>query len=76
MDLQTAISRLIKAELYTAKRATELRDLTRYRKKMIQQVASEKNRIVRILEDSNVKLSSILSDTSGVVATKSHQHAL
>ena len=48
----------------------ELRDLTRYRKKLIQDVASNKNRIIRILEDCNVKLSSVLSDTSGITATK------
>jgi transposase len=33
-------------------------------------VASNKNRIIRILEDCNVKLSSVLSDTSGITATK------
>ena len=44
--------------------------MTRYRKKLIQNVASNKNRIIRILEDCNVKLSSVLSDTSGVTATK------
>jgi Transposase. len=43
----------------------ELRDLTRYRKKLIQDVSSNKNRIIRILEDGNVKLSSVLSDTTG-----------
>ncbi len=48
----------------------ELRDLTRYRTKLIQHIASEKNRIIRILEDCNIKLSSVLSSTSGVVATR------
>jgi transposase len=48
----------------------ELRDLTRYRKKMIESISSNKNRIDRILEDCNVKLSSVMSHTSGVVATK------
>jgi transposase len=47
-----------------------LRDLTRYRTKLIQSVASEKNRIIRVLEDCNIKLSSVVSDTQGVVATK------
>ena len=61
---------LLKPSYIPPKEQRELRDLTRYRKKMVQQVASEKNRIVRILEDCNVKLSSVLSDTSGVVATK------
>lgn len=44
--------------------------MTRYRKKLIQDTASNKNRIIRILEDCNVKLSSVLSSTSGVTATK------
>jgi transposase len=47
----------------------ELRDLSRYKKKLKEQIASEKNRIIRMLEDANIKLSSVVSDTSGVVAT-------
>ncbi len=37
---------------------------------MIQSNASNKNRIIRILEDANIKLSSVLSSTSGAVGTK------
>ena len=48
----------------------ELRDLTRYRNKLIQHMASEKNRIVRILEDCNIKLSSVMSHLDGAVGTK------
>jgi transposase len=61
---------LLKPSYIPPKAQRELRDLTRYRVKLIQQVASEKNRIIRFLEDSNVKLSCVLSDTQGVVATK------
>ena len=61
---------LLKPSYIPPQKQRELRDLTRYRKKLIQQVASEKNRIVRMLEDCNVKLSCVLSDTNGVVATK------
>jgi transposase len=43
----------------------ELRDLTRYKRKLIQNVTSEKQRIEKILEDANIKLSSIASDTFG-----------
>ncbi len=50
-------------------RARQLRDLTRYRNKLIQQIASEKNRMMRILEDCNIKLSSVVSNTSGTTAT-------
>lgn len=48
----------------------ELRDLTRYKRKLIEQVSSEKNRIQKILEDANIKLSSVVSDMSGATATK------
>lgn len=61
---------LLKPSYIPPREQRELRDLTRYRKKLIQDVSSNKNRIIRILEDSNVKLSSVLSDTSGVTATK------
>jgi len=47
----------------------ELRDLVRYRKKVVAQAASEKNRIIKILEDANIKLSSVLSNVDGVVGT-------
>lgn len=61
---------LLKPSYIPAREQRELRDLTRYRTKLIQHVASEKNRSMRILEDCNIKLSSVLSDTSGVTATK------
>jgi len=44
----------------------ELRDLTRYRKKLLANGASERNRIQKILEDANIKLGSVLSDVFGV----------
>jgi transposase len=61
---------LLKPSYIPPKEQRELRDLTRYRTKMIQNIASEKNRILRILEDCNIKLSSVVSNTQGVVATK------
>ena len=61
---------LLKPSYIPAREQRELRDLTRYRTKLIQHVASEKNRTMRILEDCNIKLSSVLSDTTGVTATK------
>src|SRR5579859_8035684 len=44
----------------------ELRDLTRRRKKLIGAATGEKNRIDKILQDANVKLSNVLSDLFGV----------
>jgi transposase len=43
----------------------ELRDLTRYRKKRIGEQASERNRIIKLLEASNVRLASVASDPLG-----------
>ena len=48
----------------------ELRDLTRLRKKWIGHITSEKNRIQKVLESSNIKLSTIISDVFGVSGRK------
>lgn len=61
---------LLKPSYIPEREQRELRDLTRYRNKLIQHVSSNKNRIVRILEDCNIKLSSVMSHLDGVVATK------
>lgn len=61
---------LLKPSYIPPKEQRELRDLTRFRQKLIEHIASNKNRTIRILEDCNVKLSSVLNDTSGVVGTK------
>lgn len=61
---------LLKPSFIPPREQRELRDLTRYRRKLIQMVSANKNRIIRTLEDGNVKLSSVLSDTSGATATK------
>lgn len=61
---------LLKPSYIPPREQRELRDLTRYRTKLVQDISSNKNRIIRILEDCNVKLSSVLSDTSGVTATR------
>lgn len=42
-----------------------LRDLTRYRSKLISAIASEKNRVIKTLEIANIKLSAVLSDVFG-----------
>lgn len=61
---------LLKGSFIPCKSVRELRDLTRYKRKVVGQIASEKNRIHKFLEDANIKLSSVVSDLSGVVATK------
>lgn len=44
----------------------ELRDLTRYRSKLLGTGTSERNRVLKVLETANIKLGSVLSDVFGV----------
>ncbi len=64
------LSGLLKGSFIPPKPIRELRDLTRYRKKTVGQIASEKNRLQKILEDANIKLSSVVSSMNGATATK------
>jgi transposase len=64
------LSGLLKGSFIPPVDIRELRDLVRYKNKKTQVVASEKNRMIKILEDCNVKLSSVVSDVQGVSATK------
>lgn len=64
------LSGLLRGSFIPSKPTRELRDLTRYKRKVIDQISSEKNRIQKILEDANIKISSVVSSTSGATATK------
>jgi len=64
------LSGLLRGSFIPPKPTRELRDLTRYKRKVIEQVSAEKNRIQKFLEDANIKISSVVSSTSGVTATK------
>ena len=44
----------------------ELRDLTRYRRKLVQQRTGERNRLQKLLEMANIKLATVVSDVFGV----------
>lgn len=44
----------------------DLRDLTRYRRRLLGHATSEKNRIHKILQDANIKLTTYVSDLFGV----------
>jgi len=46
----------------------DLRDLTRYRTRLIQEKSSEVNRLQQVLEEANIKLGSVVSDIQGVSA--------
>ena len=61
---------LLKGSFIPERSLRDLRDLTRYKRKIVGQIASEKNRIHKFLEDANIKLSSVVSNLSGATATK------
>jgi transposase len=44
----------------------QLRDLTRYQRTLIREHAREKQRLEKILEDAQIKLSAVVSDLFGV----------
>src|SRR5438045_4898716 len=43
----------------------ELRELVRYRRKLIEAQAAERNRLLWLLETANIKLASVMSDVFG-----------
>lgn len=60
------LSGLLKGSFVPERKIRELRDLTRYKKKLINIISAEKNRIEKILQDCNIKLSSVATDIFGV----------
>lgn len=64
------VSGLLKGSFIPPVEIRELKDLVRYKKKVIGQASSEKNRILKILEDANIKLSSVLTEVDGVTGMK------
>jgi len=57
---------LIEPSMVPNREIRDLRDLTRYRRKLVQQTTSEKNRVHKILQDCNIKLTTYISDLFGV----------
>jgi transposase len=57
---------LIPASFIPPKPIRELRELNRTRRKLVGTMASEKNRIQKVLEDANIKLASVVSKIDGV----------
>jgi transposase len=56
---------LIEASFIPPVAIRQLRDLTRRRRKLLGDGASERNRVQKVLEDANVKLGNVLSDVFG-----------
>jgi transposase len=59
---------LLKASYIPEAPQRNLRDLVRYRTKLIQDRSSEINRVQKVLEDANIKLAAVVSDMMGVSA--------
>lgn len=63
------LSGLLKPSFVPPAPIRELRELCRYKKKLIGQRVSERNRLHKVLEDANIKMASVMSDVFGVSGT-------
>ena len=63
------LSGLLKGSFIPEQPIRELRELYRYKRKLIGQRVAERNRLQKILEDANIKLASVVSDVFGVSGT-------
>ena len=57
---------LLRASFVPPAPIRELRDLTRYRASLAQEINRIANRMQKVLEDANIKLASVATDTLGV----------
>ena len=57
---------LIKPSFVPRLELRELRDLVRYRRALVETQATERNRVLKLLESANIKLSSVAADVFGV----------
>jgi transposase len=60
---------LLRSSFVPPKPIRELRDLLRYRRKLVESQSAERNRLLKLLETANIKLSSVASDVFGVSGT-------
>ncbi len=59
-------SGLVESSFVPPEPIRDLRDMTRYRKKLLSSISAEKNRIHRLLQDGNIKLTTYVTDIFGV----------
>jgi transposase len=57
---------LINASYVPTPEIAELRDLTRYRRKLVGTASAERNRTLKLLETANIKLATVAADVFGV----------
>lgn len=67
---------LLKPSYIPDKEQRELREIVRYRKSMIEERARETNRLEKVLEGANIKLSSFVSSLTGVSSRKLLEQSL
>jgi transposase len=65
---------LVKPSFVPPRQIRELRQMTRYRRALIQERSSEQNRVEKHLQIAGVKLSSVASDVFGVSGTQMLEH--
>jgi transposase len=65
MDCRSLAPWLAHPQLHPPKPICDLRDLVRSRKSLVQQRAQAINRVQKVLETANIKLSSVASDVLG-----------
>jgi len=66
---------LLKASFIPDKEQRELREVSRYRKSLVEERSREINRLEKTLEGANIKLSSVVSDLTGA-SSRGILHAL
>jgi|SRR5215510_1169874 len=57
---------LLRPSYVPAQEFRHLRDLMRYRRKLVSARSAERNRLIKLLESANIKLSSVATDVFGV----------
>lgn len=67
---------LLKASYIPDRTQRELREIVRYRKSLVEERARELNRLEKTLEGANIKLSSFVSDLSGMSSRNLLEQAL
>lgn len=61
---------LLKGSFVPPEDIRQLRSLTRYQKQLQHQIQNEKNRVHKLLQEANIKITSVLSDVFGVAGIK------
>src|ERR1700732_4386900 len=57
---------LLRSRFVPPKPIRELRDLMRYRRKLVESQAAERNRLLKVLETANIKLANVATDVFGM----------